>query len=148
MQYIRGTVHLERLVPTTKTTGAKAGAAPAATSDATATPRPAHRPPKHPGQDMDSLPVRLPVDYKERLLAYCNSRDISVGDWIESQIEHKLDEEIPKVDRLPRNSGVSTTLSMRLSTWHKERLSKHCQEKGISMANWVKARIKRVLKIQ
>ena len=46
--------------------------------------RPAHRPPKYPGEEMTNLTIRLPVRLKEKLLRVSGGR---TGDWVCERIE-------------------------------------------------------------
>ena len=46
--------------------------------------RPAHRPPKYPGEPMATLTVRLPVRLKEKVVRLSKWR---TGDWICERIE-------------------------------------------------------------
>ena len=46
--------------------------------------RPAHRPPKYPGEEMTNLTVRLPVRLKGKLLRVSGGR---TGEWVCDRIE-------------------------------------------------------------
>ena len=46
--------------------------------------RPAHRPPRYPGEEMTNLTVRLPVRLKEKLLRVSGGR---TGEWVCDRID-------------------------------------------------------------
>jgi hypothetical protein len=52
--------------------------------------RPAHRPPKYPGEPMSTLTVRLPVRLKEKVVRLSDGR---TGDWVCSRIEKARENE-------------------------------------------------------
>lgn len=52
--------------------------------------RPAHRPPKYPGEPMTTLTVRLPVRLKEKVVRLSNG---STGDWVCARIEKARENE-------------------------------------------------------
>ena len=52
--------------------------------------RPAHRPPRYPGEEMTNLTVRLPVRLKERLLRLSGGR---TGEWVCDRIEKARERE-------------------------------------------------------
>jgi len=52
--------------------------------------RPAHRPPKYPGEPMTTLTVRLPVRLKEKLVRLSDGR---TGDWVCANIENTRESE-------------------------------------------------------
>lgn len=55
--------------------------------------RPAHRPPKYPGEPMTTVTVRLPVRLKEKLSRLSGGRS---GSWICSRVEEA--EELERID--------------------------------------------------
>ena len=52
--------------------------------------RPAHRPPKYPGEEMTHLTIRLPVRLKEKLLRVSGGR---TGEWVCDRIEKARERE-------------------------------------------------------
>jgi hypothetical protein len=52
--------------------------------------RPAHRPPKYPGEPMSALTVRLPVRLKEKVVRLSNGR---TGEWVCAKIEKARENE-------------------------------------------------------
>lgn len=52
--------------------------------------RPAHRPPKYPGEPMTTLTVRLPVRLKEKVVRLSDGR---TGDWVCAKIERARESE-------------------------------------------------------
>lgn len=52
--------------------------------------RPAHRPPKYPGEEMTNLTIRLPVRLKEKLLRVSGGR---TGEWVCAKIERVRENE-------------------------------------------------------
>ena len=52
--------------------------------------RPAHRPPRYPGEEMTNLTVRLPVRLKEKLLRLSGGR---TGEWVCDRIEKARERE-------------------------------------------------------
>ena len=52
--------------------------------------RPAHRPPKYPGEPMTTLTVRLPVRLKEKVVRLSDGR---TGDWVCERIEKARERE-------------------------------------------------------
>ena len=56
----------------------------------TANKRPAHRPPKYPGEPMTTLTVRLPVRLKKKVVRLSNGR---TGNWVCAKIEKARERE-------------------------------------------------------
>ena len=52
--------------------------------------RPAHRPPKYPGEPMTTLTVRLPVRLKEKVVRLSDGR---TGNWVCAKIEKARERE-------------------------------------------------------
>ena len=52
--------------------------------------RPAHRPPKYPGEEMTNLTIRLPVRLKDKLLRLSGGR---TGEWVCDRIEKERERE-------------------------------------------------------
>lgn len=50
--------------------------------------RPAHRPPKYPGEEMTTLSLRLPVRLKEKLARISDGK---ASDWVCQRIERARD---------------------------------------------------------
>lgn len=62
--------------------------------------RPAHRPPKYPGEEMTSLTVRLPVRLKGKLLRVSGGR---TGEWVCDRIEKARERETRLNDLVTTN---------------------------------------------
>jgi hypothetical protein len=52
--------------------------------------RPAHRPPKYPGEQMTQITIRMPVRLKEKLLRLSCGR---TGEWVCDRLEKARDRE-------------------------------------------------------
>ena len=66
--------------------------------------RPAHRPPKYPGEPMTTLSVRLPVRMKEKLARISGGK---AAEWVCARIEKAWDTEpnAPVTGRPPTEGG-------------------------------------------